>query len=265
MVTAFQNMQESPPVRPPSSGKTCEMTCGNNSGTSSEKNSGSTAALSTGSVGGPTIEVQLMTIAGQVVGVVVTPVDWTTQQLKAHLCEVALANKEAGPNAVSLVRTDESCGILPDKSIVGKVLPTPIATVYLIQRNVQVRTAKDISGAHTSNPSYFSREDEGTNDEALELKDVCWFQVGATFHDVAAGTYSVFVEAAASSAWRGFPMTVEPTKEEWNPKSQLTAEFQKFRVSELMVDEATAEVRVNLVNTSGNWKQGIKLRSISLE
>jgi len=212
---------------------------------------------------GPTLEVTFMLMSGETLGSVTLPVSWTVRELKAHLCQVEIANKGAGPNAFSLLYGDS---ILKDATVVDEILPSPNPSMYLVQQKKRVNTAKDIAGAHTGNPQYFKRENEGTEDEALVLLNVCWFSVGTTFRSIPAGTYNVVVEAAKdSSGWTPFEMQVKPTKERWAPGAQLTEEFQEFRVAELILDEPTEEVGINLFNTDGPWRRGLKIRSITLE
>lgn len=216
---------------------------------------------------GPTLEVTFTLMSGETLGSVTLPVSWTVQELKAHLCQVEIANKEAGPNAFSLIYGNS---ILKDATVLDEILPSPnviVPSVYLVQQKKRVKTAKDIAGAHTNNPRYFKRENEGTEDEALVLLDVCWFQVGTKFHSIPAGTYHVVVEAAKdASGWSQFEMQVKPTKERWAPGAQLTEEFQKFRAAELMLDEPAEEVSIDLLEIhDGGWKHGFKIRSITLE
>eukprot|EP00746_Dinoflagellata_sp_MGD_P124349 gnl/MRDRNA2_/MRDRNA2_58938_c0_seq1.p1 gnl/MRDRNA2_/MRDRNA2_58938_c0~~gnl/MRDRNA2_/MRDRNA2_58938_c0_seq1.p1 ORF type:complete len:230 (+),score=49.63 gnl/MRDRNA2_/MRDRNA2_58938_c0_seq1:114-803(+) len=220
-------------------------------------------STSTSGKAGQTVELKLMSISGETLGLLALPTCWTVQQLKAHICQEGIANKEAGSNAFSLVHGDS---VLQDASIVLEVLPPPSPVAYLVQQKKRLHTAKDIHGAHTGNPQYFKRNNEGTYEEDLELRDVCWFQVGTTFPSVPAGTYNVMVEAAkASSGWSPFEMQVRPTGDTWAPGECLKEEFQTFHVAELVLDNATDEVRVDLFCTTGNWKRGLKIRSLALE
>mmetsp|Transcript_8214 Transcript_8214/g.17026 ORF Transcript_8214/g.17026 Transcript_8214/m.17026 type:complete len:250 (-) Transcript_8214:173-922(-) len=157
-------------------------------------------------------------------------------------------------------------------AVLGDVLTPPEATLTLIKGPLKVPAA-GIRGAHTNNASYFKYVNEDTPDAYLELRQVCWFQVGATFEEVPEGSYQVVIEAARTDSLslkgNSFGARVRASGtwsdlEKWDAESSLTTEFQEFNIGEVVVGEG-GSVQVELNIREGGWVQGFLWKSVSLK
>jgi hypothetical protein len=133
--------------------------------------------------------------------------------------------------------------MLSGSQIIGSVLGPSDAVLTLISLQELRVTAKNIAGAHTNNPSYFRRVNEGTEEEYLELVTVCWFQVGGTFQNVLPGKYRLRIEAARNHTLKlkgrnGEPFDVSVKDNafsaQWDAQAVLTENFQEFDVGSWM-------------------------------
>jgi len=109
----------------------------------------------------------------------------------------------------------------------------------------------------------------------LKLRQVCWFQVGATFEDVPEGSYQVVIEAARTDSLslkgNSFGARVKvgtsgtwSDLENWDAEPSLTTEFQEFNIGEVVVGES-GSVKVELNMREGGWVQGFLWKSASLK
>eukprot|EP00927_Polykrikos_kofoidii_P000549 TRINITY_DN10200_c0_g1_i1.p1 TRINITY_DN10200_c0_g1~~TRINITY_DN10200_c0_g1_i1.p1 ORF type:complete len:219 (-),score=37.02 TRINITY_DN10200_c0_g1_i1:65-721(-) len=161
--------------------------------------------------------------------------------------------------------------VLDERSVLGDVLEPPSATLTLLASQELKVTGSNIAGAHTNNPSYFAREEPGTENEYVRLITVCWFEVGGTITGVQPGTYQVFVEVARSDNWNlegtTFAVNVSLNTNRvkslsWTATDLKVGEFQEFHVGEVVTEEA-GDVRVDLFKTA-NWIEGLLLKSFIL-
>jgi len=153
--------------------------------------------------------------------------------------------------------------LLDNTSSLGDSIAGDEATFTAITQRGLRMPACDLHGAHTDNPQYFTRLYQATDDERLELLDVCWFCVGTVFARVPAGKFRVLVEAAQTSG-RAFDIRVEPSGDTWNAEHVLTENIEEHEVAQIELEEHQDELPIWLMNTTGSWKKGFQLRAISL-
>lgn len=224
-----------------------------------------------------TICVAVQSVGGHVLAEIAACPEWTVSELVARLNRELPApagragragqfedHQSSGGERVRSITLLHKDKVLSEAAIVGDVLGPARAELTAVMQQFIQAPARDVHGAHTDNPSYFRRLHVGDFEECLELKSVCWFQVGATFTDVPAGDYRVIVEAARCEQWTPFEIRVEPGATMWVPDDALTPDFQTFEVAHIELSELRAELRVELWNVDGSWKSGFRIKSISL-
>lgn len=140
-----------------------------------------------------------------------------------------------------------------------------------------------IGGAHTNNDRYFKYH----NEKALELKSVCWLDVGCSFTGIHPGDYEVFIFFSSKSCnfkfdevevkqadktalkvdWKpsktGGPKKVG-LKHEQEETEDLASCWQEHRLGKILVEADKAKVSIKFRNLSGSWKSGLIWRAIEL-
>lgn len=203
------------------------------------------------------LEITVVTPSGDTLCVLKASKSCTVLEFKTEVIRHCESEDSMTPNTVLLLAQDAE---LTCQSILGDVLQSP-AIITLVRRRVLRQSASNIAGAHTNNPSYFCRENEGAEDEALVLKRVCWFDIGTKFECVPAGDYEILIEAAGPVR---FKLEVVPTGENWDASADLASEFKEVLVGRLHLEESAANVVVGLKNHNLGWGGGLKIRSIIL-